>query len=894
MKQVVRPIDKVCRSLACLGAGIARILLVVTLLVQGGLLTYLLIAGPLSLPREIRERLDQELIKYGLRLETGSLTFDLTGGLYAGDAKLYTLEGREPLLSADGVFVQIDLLMLAMGKIGISAIRVDRGDLLLPPVLSETGAAQPIVENIYAQLRIGARYCTIDLLHAEHQQLRLFVTGSLRPELFGTPTAMPSRAPLLGQISALWERLQASREILTMFEQPVAHLTVSMPGAEVVTADFSFRATSFTHPDGWRLDNLQATGSELDMTARRFREPLVLATDKAVFPGVQVDGLLARLQLDGEAPHFSLGHAQVTAQSLLIEDTRVHGLAADLTVPAPGELALAGGFLFARQPVEWHAATHEEGVSLTVRSEVDPATVLSIPLVAHRLPPIPLSFGKPPYLRVDVSLTRDFHFQGGFLLADLEDVVAKDVSIGRGIGWGSFDRDWLRLEFFHARGSQMDVVGSLSQSLRDLQHRLSIKGTVLPAHINPWLEDWWDNIWEDLTFHGALPTIDMSMSGRWKQEIHRQVFGRASGTNASYRGMRLEECSFDFAAVPGFASLHDLDARKGDRTATGRLQWINVGYAPKEVAFHIEAQSTLPPSEALRALGPPWDALGEEILVAGVSSSVLDARMVYYPGEDFHRKEAVAQLATPEPSTLWSVPLQSFSMEAERRLTEEEDALHVTRFAGMGFGGRIQANGSIDLSRPDDPELEAALEIRQSSLAELLDMVNELRKEEGAPEDVTESSTREGLLDLDLAVTGPLTDPWGLNGEGSFQLTEGDLAELHLFGVLSRALQVVPFLTFSTLYIDRGEGAFTMKEGVLDFPELTFSGDGTQIIADGRVTLPETALDFNVELHLLKESNSPLLLLSPVFYPFAKVFEVKLGGTLEDPDWRLRLFANES
>ena len=91
------------------------------------------------------------------------------------------------------------------------------------------------------------------------------------------------------------------------------------------------------------------------------------------------------------------------------------------------------------------------------------------------------------------------------------------------------------------------------------------------------------------------------------------------------------------------------------------------------------------------------------------------------------------------------------------------------------------------------------------------------------------------------------------------------------------------------------QGEFTLhRGGRVHFPALVITGDGTRVEARGDYSLADESLDFVVNPYLLRNSNTPLVILSPLLAPFGKVLEVNLGGTLAEPRWRLALFGKPS
>jgi autotransporter translocation and assembly factor TamB len=78
----------------------------------------------------------------------------------------------------------------------------------------------------------------------------------------------------------------------------------------------------------------------------------------------------------------------------------------------------------------------------------------------------------------------------------------------------------------------------------------------------------------------------------------------------------------------------------------------------------------------------------------------------------------------------------------------------------------------------------------------------------------------------------------------------------------------------------------TNESGLFTFPDLTLRGANSVIEAHGNFDLNRRELDFKAKVFPFQESQSLLKsVVGAVLTPFSNIFEVKLSGTLDKPDW---------
>ena len=135
-------------------------------------------------------------------------------------------------------------------------------------------------------------------------------------------------------------------------------------------------------------------------------------------------------------------------------------------------------------------------------------------------------------------------------------------------------------------------------------------------------------------------------------------------------------------------------------------------------------------------------------------------------------------------------------------------------------------------------------------------------------------------LDLSAAAEGSYQDLLSYHGAGQATLQGAGLGEVQLLGLLSE------LFTFTALRFNTARTTFQIDGAKLTFPDLTLRGANSVIEAHGNFALDRRELDFKAKVFPFQESQSLLKsVVGAVLTPFSNIFEVKLSGTLDKPDW---------
>jgi|GEM_PF-1275123 len=143
-----------------------------------------------------------------------------------------------------------------------------------------------------------------------------------------------------------------------------------------------------------------------------------------------------------------------------------------------------------------------------------------------------------------------------------------------------------------------------------------------------------------------------------------------------------------------------------------------------------------------------------------------------------------------------------------------------------------------------------------------------------------------GILSGRFSVTGLLEDATNvaLRGNGSVRIKDGRVFMLPLFGGLSRTLaRIIPGLDFVLRQTD-AKADFVIADGRAYSDRILIEGDVLSLKGRGAYSF-DGRLDFDVQVQLMKEQTLVAKILNTLTYPISKLFEFRLRGTLDSPDW---------
>ncbi len=190
------------------------------------------------------------------------------------------------------------------------------------------------------------------------------------------------------------------------------------------------------------------------------------------------------------------------------------------------------------------------------------------------------------------------------------------------------------------------------------------------------------------------------------------------------------------------------------------------------------------------------------------------------------------------------------------------------------YGGKVGGAAGFDFSVPKGADYHFYASVTNASLRRLLD-------------DLSPRTNRlEGVLNADIVITrGNLARANDFDGYGDADLRDGLIWSIPIFGIFSPALDsLAPGLGSSRA--SAGNGSFLINNGVLRTDDTEIRSPAMRLRYRGTVNL-DGDVNARVEAELLRDMWLVGPLVSTVFWPFSKMFEYKVSGSVTQPHTEL-------
>ena len=854
----------------------------------------------LTVPDFLLRRIEQKLEFAQISARFGRTAFDPSGNIVLEDVRLYAAGLPEPLARAAAVRLHLDLWAVLSGDFDVKEVELTDVQLDCPAIVSPSGTSEPIVRDLGVTIRRERDQWEVPqaFFHAG----QVLVTAQVRWQL--AAAAGPRRqlpADLLKSYYALARRAIEALQQTERLEN--AHLNLSVEG--------SLGAPPRLHAE------LVAGHASLpgDLAA----EDLRLLVDTAWRPG-GLDPATVTIEAGRLlAPHdLAVTHAWMhTGGHLEFQPFKWIGGPVNFSAAAitRGEDLVAhprATVWFDSLP-RWRAelAALAEGTSpLALSARIDPsAKTANVEFASTAAPDLlneaaaRAAVWRKSRILAQLRFAEPVEFAGHATLAPgwkLEQATAR-ARLGAMVGYGvditsitaemTVDPQRLLVTPIVLHRPAADVTGSYEMDLKTQDYRFLLQGHFFPEDISPWLGKGWQRFWNDFQFGKRGPDADVDILGRWRSPERNIVYGWADVAPVTLRGVPLDHVRSTFFIRSEHYDIISFDARRGslqavggftrhDDPATHTPQWINFDF-----------RSTLPLHEGARLFGAEGARTVEPFVFDEPPTIAAAGRMEWTPTgirDDIH-----ASAAAPGVFRFHGFPVDNARFAFDLKAGE----IFVREIAGEIAGGKL--TGSATVTGPQKArQLAFEGQLLAANLSRTVKTWADYRALTAVPgtpplPDSAAKLGEKGQIDLKLEASGPLENLFALQGQGTATVRGAELANIEMFGVLSRLLRGT-FLGFTSLEFNDADAQFAINGEHLDFSTLKLTGPFAALKGKGRYTMPPSTLSFNVVVYPFRESNSPIyMFVGTVLTPFSHAFGIHLGGTLAKPEGTLSFGAGD-
>lgn len=466
------------------------------------------------------------------------------------------------------------------------------------------------------------------------------------------------------------------------------------------------------------------------------------------------------------------------------------------------------------------------------------------------------------------------------------------------------------------------------ENLHTSQYRLQAEGTINPSALNPIIDEaWWNQLWADFEFNPRFwPSASFAMTGAHGMgSVDKQIFVQAQMQDVKYRAIPVRLANAMVFMDGDRVDLYDFNLQTNNGHASAHVQWLWETNSPVRKYLAFVATGSLPIAEATLFVGPATAAATANIRSEQPPRVALVGAII---GNQTHAigEEVYLKLYADFPSSLTTEWINFDKVRSHMLMTPTTRVFPDVE--ATFAGGELKANIAIDLQGEDNVFFKTTVDLHKAHLSRLEASMPMLRRAEEQMAEAYPATTEPGvpielptvmgeigttaLPEADWTTTAPTEQPTiasetqslldkpgrvdfigsvsgvaqqirSLNGAGELALYDSDLGQIHILGAISRLFQFIG-IPLATLQFDKAEAPWDIKNGVINFPDLSVSGNTGLLKANGNIDLETNNLNFLVYLHPFGEFNVPVLAQAlNLFSPLSNILSMRITGSLDVP-----------
>ncbi len=849
---------------------------------------YIGFAHELPVPGFVLRRVERDIAEAGVRVTFGRATFDPTGRVLLEDTQLALPEFPDPIVRIRAAYVQLNPWSLVVGRFEPRTIQVTGVNAAVPAMLSASGTAEEIVHELDATVMPAGRDLTIAQLSARIAGVAVSAHGAI-----ALPRREAAKPPLLfaeliaTHFPRLCRQLIAIKAQLDTLEEPVLHLELAPSDTRtaVVSATLDARSFSIQNPLTAHIQDLRIVTrlpligdapatSTLELTAHELRLPL-----EANARGIRAT-LTGRFLPGGF--QFEPRELQVTADFVESSGFAASALSAQLfPQPLPKlEADVVAQIMGAPMAVRASADFADKRASLRFAGGVSPQILTPLGERLHADVRKFFDFEALDCRDGEVQLGPDWKFGQLTAYAVLKNIDAYHVMMDEGHARIELTGGRFYSPDAYARIGENFARGTYEQDLRTREYRFLLQGRLRPMAIAEWFHDWWPEFFQQFNFAASPPIASVDVGGFWHSDGRQSnVFVFADAAQPVIRGAAFDRVRTRLFIRPAYIEGIDTLATRNGGAARGTFAYLANPETHAWRALDLDLSSTLDLALAAKVIGPAADETLGQFKFAQTPDLKIRAHLDGPDAPNGRHETAQVQAKSRGEFRFRNFPIEDVTFNATVRDDDVAVENVQARFAGGDALGRLKLSG-----RGADRRLGFTLTLQDASLGLLAEAVQRYTAERNhrapAPPGKFVQEKTGVRLDLAAVAEGKYEDPFSFQGDGSVALRGEGIGEVPLLGLLSSLLK------FTTLRFTAGNAKFKINNAKIEFSEVALRGANSMIDAHGDYALDKQELDFKAKVFPFGESNNPLKsIVGAVLSPISNVFEVKLGGSIEKPEW---------
>jgi len=355
------------------------------------------------------------------------------------------------------------------------------------------------------------------------------------------------------------------------------------------------------------------------------------------------------------------------------------------------------------------------------------------------------------------------------------------------------------------------------------------------------------------------PAVQAEIGGFWARPELTTLRATFAGTNMGFRSQLMLSCSTTVTLTNDLLRFVDPEVIRIE--GTGRAESIVLDL-PRHLLYINQASGNLDPVAVTKCVGPH----ATQLMAPYRFFNPPQSRVHGFVGLDDGAASDLRFHLEGGPFEWRSFRFQQITGDVHW----VGDSLTLSNITANFHDGQMESSAAFDLSAKKGADFAFRVGIRNmkfhSFIAGLGNVTNRL----------------EGLLTGLLVVTNANTEvPSSWFGYGHATLLDGYIWEMPVFGLFSPILNTIK-PGAGNARAREASASFIITNGVILSDDLRIHASGMQLNYSGTVDF-DTRVNGKMEAELFRNTPGVGPVVSKVLWPFTKLFEYKITGTLEKP-----------
>lgn len=839
----------------------------------------------IPIPNFIFQSIDAQLAEHELSTQYSKSFFNISGEVEIYDLTLNYKNLSDPILKADRIKIELSLFQLLLSNVIPKKITVDNATILSPPIFSPTGINQTIFNNIFLKTSIHKNTLLIEQFSSFLDSLHIIASGTLNLNAFQDNSDFK-----ITKYFHLLSKIIENTSTFHLVSNPILHISVNTDPQNAIFAALNIYFDSFKHTTDF------STGKTLIKTHAHFKDQL-LTLDKTIF--VDTNNIAWKKIFSCETASFLIKDPVLFFDKKNIQfPSFVHAILNNASITDEKNISINCEVDFSLHPIihpTIHISNNSEWLLadlfvdlLQKNLEFYLSGNTSFSSIHHHLPAL---IKKSPYYP---KLQGKLAFSSSGELSYIENTPNfKNIALSASANHFSLNNapfDNLYLES-NVSPSNLDiqnifiespdslVQGSFSKNFTNNTTRYLLSGQINPKHLNYWLDPWWSDLWKKFKLLSSFPktNIDILLTDISPTLSETSIFGDILADHFEYKNIPFKNIQFILNKELKSLELNNLNATLPNGRLDGSIRWnyketeqktLVSTYVDGSTQIPLEQLDTLAENPSLHEILKSFNCYKPPFLsIKGLKHS--------NPIHDHFDVQFNAQ------SSLYykNFPLDKLYFDANYK-NKSSSISNINFGFATGSGSASVILTKAHNSASDRFSLNLNLVNAQQDLA--IKHLKEYFTQSKLP--VNQLTHYGGNINLNAKLTGLLGNLNSFSGNGNIHILDADFGKINLFGFISQLSSAGSF------QLTDAQSSFSVNHGFVEFPDLNIFGPSVNIKSQGRLNLSSHEIDFLMDIDPLGRGKRPiisqaLLILTPI----TQSFQVKLTGTVENPQWNASL-----